>query len=115
MKNFKNLKEKAAEKVKLNKLRIQGFFVALLSFMTTYSTYAYADINGESIKSNLITIIHYTISFVIVPFLLTKDPAKTSVAGILVVLIVGGFVIIMIAQPDLMKSFGNFVKTILGL
>ncbi|MBI6112048.1 TcpD, partial [Clostridium perfringens] len=31
------------------------------------------------------------------------------------VLIVGGFVIIMIAQPDLMKSFGNFVKTILGL
>ncbi|MGU9451737.1 conjugal transfer membrane protein TcpD, partial [Clostridium perfringens] len=54
MKNFKNLKEKAAEKVKLNKLRIQGFFVALLSFMTTYSTYAYADINGESIKSNLI-------------------------------------------------------------
>ncbi|HAT4274373.1 TPA: TcpD, partial [Clostridium perfringens] len=31
MKNFKNLKEKVAEKVKLNKLRIQGFFVALLS------------------------------------------------------------------------------------
>ncbi|HHD2786182.1 TPA: TcpD, partial [Clostridium perfringens] len=28
MKNFKNLKEKAAEKVKLHKLRIQGFFVA---------------------------------------------------------------------------------------
>ena len=91
MKNFKNLKEKVAEKVKLNKLRIQGFFVALLSFMTTYSTYAYADINGESIKSNLINNILLPISFV------------------------GGFVIIMIAQPDLMKSFGNFVKTILGL
>ena len=29
MKNFKNLKEKVAEKVKLNKLRIQGFFVFL--------------------------------------------------------------------------------------
>ncbi|PWX54167.1 conjugal transfer membrane protein TcpD, partial [Clostridium perfringens] len=81
MKNFKNLKEKAAEKVKLNKLRIQGFFVALLSFMTTYSTYAYADINGESIKSNLINNILLPISFVVVGFLLIKELAKKSVAG----------------------------------
>ncbi|MBO3333123.1 TcpD, partial [Clostridium perfringens] len=73
MKNFKNLKEKVAEKVKLHKLRIQGFFVALLSFMTTYSTYAYADINGESIKSNLINNILLPISFVVVGFLLIKE------------------------------------------
>lgn len=115
MKNFKILKEKAEEKVKLNKLRIQGFFVALLSFMTTYSTYAYAEINGESIKTNLISNILLPISFVVVGFILIKELAKKSVAGILVVLIVGGFVIITIAQPDLIKSFGNFVKTILGL
>ncbi|MCH1964553.1 hypothetical protein MCG45_17140 [Clostridium perfringens] len=58
--------------------------------MTTYSTYAYADINGESIKSNLINNILLPISFVVVGFLLIKELAKKSVAGILVVLIVGG-------------------------
>ncbi len=30
MKNFKNLKEKVAEKVKLNKLRIQVFFCSII-------------------------------------------------------------------------------------
>ncbi|EDT25759.1 TPA: conjugal transfer membrane protein TcpD [Clostridium perfringens] len=115
MKNFKNLKEKAAEKVKLHKLRIQGFFVALIAFMTTYNTYAYASIDGGNIKNNVINNILLPISFVVVGFLLIKELVKKSIAGIVVVLIVGGFVIIMIAQPDLMKSFGNFVKTILGL
>ena len=110
MKNFKNLKEKAAEKV-----RIQGFFVALIAFMTTYNTYAYASIDGGNIKNNVINNILLPISFVVVGFLLIKELVKKSIAGIVVVLIVGGFVIIMIAQPDLMKSFGNFVKTILGL
>lgn len=114
MKNFKNLKEKVAEKVKLNKLRIQGFFVALLSFMTTYSTYAYADINGESIKSNLINNILLPISFVVVGFLLIKELVKKSIAGIVVVLIVGGLVIVVIAQPDLIKIFGEWVRTIGG-
>ena len=115
MKNFKNLKEKAAEKVKLHKLRIQEFFVALIAFMTTYNTYAYASIDGGNIKNNVINNILLPISFVVVGFLLIKELVKKSIAGIVVVLIVGGFVIIMIAQPDLMKSFGNFVKTILGL
>ncbi len=44
--------------------------------MTTYSTYAYADINGESIKSNLINNILLPISFVVVGFLLIKELAK---------------------------------------
>lgn len=43
--------------------------------MTTYSTYAYADINGESIKSNLINNILLPISFVVVGFLI-KELAK---------------------------------------
>ncbi|WP_416188315.1 conjugal transfer membrane protein TcpD [Clostridium perfringens] len=114
MKNFKNLKEKLAEKVKLHKLRIQGFFVALLSFMTTYNTYAYASIDGGNIKNNVINNILLPISFVVVGFLLIKELVKKSIAGIVVVLIVGGLVIVVIAQPDLIKIFGEWVRTIFG-
>ncbi|AMN30612.1 conjugal transfer membrane protein TcpD (plasmid) [Clostridium perfringens] len=115
MKNFKNLKEKAAERIKLHKFRIQGFFVALLAFMTTYNTYAYASIDGGAIKTNVINNILLPISFVVVGFLLIKELVKKSVAGIAVVLIVGGLVIVIIAKPELMKSFGDFVQSILGL
>lgn len=111
MKYFNTLKEK----VKLHKLQIQGFFVALLAFMTTYNTYAYASIDGGNIKTNVINNILLPISFVVVGYLLIKELVKKSIAGIVVVLIVGGLVIVIIAQPDLIKSFGNFVKTILGL
>lgn len=111
MKYFNALKEK----VKLHKLQIQGFFVALLAFMTTYNTYAYASIDGGNIKTNVINNILLPISFVVVGYLLIKELVKKSIAGIVVVLIVGGLVIVIIAQPDLIKSFGNFVKTILGL
>ncbi|WP_416188248.1 conjugal transfer membrane protein TcpD [Clostridium perfringens] len=114
MKNFKNLKEKVAEKVKLHKLRIQGFFIALFSFMTMYSTYAYASIDGSAIKTNVINNILLPISFIVVGFLLIKELVKKSIAGIVVVLIVGGLVIVVIAQPDLIKIFGEWVRTIGG-
>ncbi|EHK2357526.1 TcpD [Clostridium perfringens] len=114
MKNFKNLKEKVADKFKLHRLRIQGVFVALVAFMTTYNTYVYASIDGGTIKTNVINNILLPISFVVVGFLLIKELAKKSVAGILVVLIVGGLVIVVIAQPDLIKIFGEWVRTIGG-
>ena len=82
--------------------------------MTTYNTYAYASIDGGNIKNNVINNILLPISFVVVGFLLIKELVKKSIAGIVVVLVVGGLVIVVIAQPDIIKIFGEWVRTILG-
>lgn len=111
---MKRLKENIVNKVVQYKARLEVFFVTLLAMFGT-STYAYADISGEAIKNNVIN--NYLVPFciVIICFLLLKEVLKKNVAGIVIWLTVGGFVLLIVSSPDLIKIFGNAIKMILGI
>lgn len=114
MKRLKDLKENIVNKAVQYKARLEVFFVTLLALFGT-STYAYADISGEAIKNNVIN--NYLVPFcvVIICFLLIKEVLKKNVAGIVIWLTVGGFVLLIVSSPDLIKIFGNAIRTIFGI
>lgn len=114
MKKLKYVKENIVNKAVQYKARLEVFIVTLLALFGT-STYAYADISGESIKNNVIN--NYLVPFcvVIICFLLIKEVLKKNVAGIVIWLTVGGFVLLIVSSPDLIKIFGNAIKTIFGI
>lgn len=111
---MKRLKENIVNKAVQYKARLEVFFVTLLALFGT-STYAYADISGESIKNNVIN--NYLVPFcvVIICFLLIKEVLKKNVAGVVIWLTVGGFVLLIVSTPDTIKTFGNAIKMILGI
>lgn len=111
---MKRLKENIVNKAVQYKARLEVFFVTLLALFGT-STYAYADISGEAIKNNVIN--NYLVPFcvVIICFLLIKEVLKKNVAGIVIWLTVGGFVLLIVSSPDIIKIFGNAIKTIFGI
>lgn len=114
MKRLKDVKENIVNKAVQYKARLEVFFVTLLALFGT-STYAYADISGEAIKNNVIN--NYLVPFcvVIICFLLIKEVIKKNVAGIVIWLTVGGFVLLIVSSPDTIKIFGNAIKTIFGI
>ncbi len=114
MKRLKDVKENIVNKAVQYKARLEVFFVTLLALFGT-STYAYADISGEAIKNNVIN--NYLVPFcvVIICFLLIKEVLKKNVAGIVIWLAVGGFVLLIVSSPDLIKIFGNAIRTIFGI
>lgn len=111
---MKRLKENIVNKAVQYKARLEVFFVTLLALLGT-STYAYANINGEEMKNNIIN--GYLVPFcvVVICFLLIKEVVKKNVAGIVIWLTVGGFVLLIVSSPDLIKIFGNAIKKILGI
>lgn len=106
MKRLKDVKENIVNKAVQYKARLEVFFVTLLALFGT-STYAYADISGESIKNNVIN--NYLVPFcvVIICFLLIKEVLKKNVAGIVIQLTVGRFVLLIVSSPNIIKSFEN--------
>ena len=65
------------------------------------STYAYANISRENMKNNIIN--GYLVPFcvVIICFLLLKEVLKKNVAGVVIWLTVGGFVLLVVSNPIL--------------
>ncbi|XZM35115.1 conjugal transfer membrane protein TcpD (plasmid) [Clostridium perfringens] len=114
MKRLKDVKENIVNKAVQYKARLEVFFVTLLALFGT-STHAYANMDGENIKNNIIN--GYLVPFcvVIICFLLIKEVIKKNVAGIVIWLTVGGFVLLIVSSPDTIKIFGNAIKMILGI
>ncbi|MDU7067192.1 MAG: conjugal transfer membrane protein TcpD [Clostridium perfringens] len=114
MKRLKDVKENIVNKAVQYKARLEVFLLTLLALFGT-STYAYADISGEAIKNNVIN--NYLVPFcvIIICFLLIKEVVKKNVAGIVIWLTVGGFVLLIVSSPDIIKIFGNAIKTIFGI
>lgn len=114
MKRLKDVKENIVNKAVQYKARLEVFFVTLLALFGT-STYAYANMDGENIKNNIIN--GYLVPFcvVIICFLLIKEVLKKNVAGIVIWLTVGGFVLLVVSNPDIIKIFGNLIKKLLGI
>lgn len=114
MKRLKDVKENIVNKAVQYKARLEVFFVTLLALFGT-STYAYANISGENMKNNIIN--GYLVPFcvVIICFLLLKEVLKKNVAGVVIWLTVGGFVLLVVSNPDIIKIFGNLIKGILGI
>ncbi len=114
MKRLKDVKENIVNKAVQYNARLEVFLVTLLALFGT-STYAYADISGEAIKNNVIN--NYLVPFcvIIICFLLIKEVLKKNVAGIVIWLTVGGFVLLIVSSPDMIEIFGNAIKTIFGI
>lgn len=114
MKKLKDVKENIVNKAVQYKAKLEVFFVTLLALFGT-STYAYADISGETMKNNVIN--NYLVPFcvVVICFLLIKEVIKKNVAGIVIWLTVGGFVLLVVSSPDIIKIFGNAIKAIFGI
>ncbi|MBO3304674.1 TcpD [Clostridium perfringens] len=114
MKRLKNLKENIVNKAVQYKMRLEVFFITLLALFGT-STYAYADISGETMKNNVIN--NYLVPFcvVVICFILLKEVLKKNVAGIVIWLTVGGFVLLVVSTPDIIKTFGEAIKKLFGI
>ncbi|HAT4340685.1 conjugal transfer membrane protein TcpD [Clostridium perfringens] len=114
MKRLKDVKENIVNKAVQYKTRLEVFFVTLLALFGT-STYAYADISGETMKNNVIN--NYLVPFcvVVICFILLKEVLKKNVAGIVIWLTVGGFVLLVVSSPDIIKIFGEAIKKLFGI
>lgn len=114
MERLRNVKENIANKLVKYKAKLEIFLVTLLALFST-STYAYADINGETMKNNVINNFLIPICVVVICIWLIKELIKKSMAGVAVVLLIGGFILVILYSPDLIKVFGDTIKSIFGL
>ncbi|WP_283705051.1 conjugal transfer membrane protein TcpD [Clostridium perfringens] len=114
MKRLKDVKENIVNKAVQYKTRLEVFLVTLLALCGT-STYAYADISGETMKNNVIN--NYLVPFciVVICVILLKEVLKKNVAGIVIWLTVGGFVLLVVSSPDIIKIFGEAIKNLFGI
>lgn len=114
MKNLKNLKEKVSNFIRENKKKLEIVALAIsMTFATTIP--AAADINGNTIKNNLLTNFLGPIFIVILVFILIKEFMARNTAKIVITVLIGGFIAIFIYFPDGIKIFMNTIKSILGI
>lgn len=114
MNQFKNIKEKVVNNVVKHKNRLEVFIITLLGLFST-SVYAYANISGENIKNNVLDNFVIPFTIIAVGILLLKEFIKKSVAGIVTVLVIGGLVLVVLSNPNIVTTIGNTIKAILGL
>lgn len=114
MTKFKELKEKLKNKIMVNKKKVEAFALTFL-LVSAPTISAHADINGNTIKNNMLNNFIGPILFVLVGIALLKEITKKNTAGIIMSIIVGGLVWIFIYQPNALTVVGNTIKGILGL
>lgn len=111
---FKELKEKLKNNIMVNKKKVEAFVLTFL-LVSAPTISAYADINGNTIKNNMLNNFIGPILFVLVGIALLKEITKKNIAGIIVSILVGGLVWIFVYQPNALTVVGNTIRGILGL
>lgn len=114
MENLKNVKEKVVNKVIQYKARFEVFLITLLALFGT-STCAYASINGENIKNNVINNFLIPFCLIIICALFIKELMKKNIAGLVILGLIGGAVLVILYKPDIIKLLGDTVMSILGI
>lgn len=111
---MKILKEKFINFIRKNKMKVEVIFLALaMTFATAIP--AAADINGNTIKNNLLTNFLGPIFIVILVFILIKEFLARNTAKIVITVLIAAFIAIFIYFPDGIKIFMNTIKSILGI
>lgn len=111
---MEKLKEKVSKFIGENKKKLE---IAALTVSMTFATTipAAADINGNTIKNNLLTNFLGPIFIVVLVFLLIKEFIAKNTAKIVITVLIGGFIAIFIYYPDGIKIFMNTIRSILGI
>ena len=114
MEKLKKLKEKVSKFIGENKKKLE---IAALTVSMTFATKipAAADINGNTIKNNLLNNFIGPIFIVVLAFLLIKEFMSKNTAKLIITVIVGGFIAIFIYFPDAIRAVMNTMRSILGI
>lgn len=105
-------KIKAFIKDKQKKVEVAILTISLLLCQTTL---AFAAIDGNSIKNNLIDNIIFPIYIVIFLVILIKDFLKKNIASAAITLVIGGLIGIFVYSPDTLKAVIDFIRGLVGL
>lgn len=111
---MEKLKEKVSKFIGENKKKLE---IAALTVSMTFATTmpAVADINGNTIKNNLLTNFLGPIFIVVLVFLLIKEFIAKNTAKIVITVLIGGFIAIFIYFPDAIRAVMNTMRAILGI
>ena len=114
MKKLQSIKEKIVNYTIKYKNRLEVFIITLLGLFST-SISAYANINVDSIKTNVLDNFVIPFTLIAIGILLLKEFIRKSVAGIVTVLVIGGLVLVVLNNPNIVTTIGNTIASILGL
>lgn len=114
MEKLKKLKEKVSKFIVENKKKLE---IAALTVSMTFATTipAVADINGNTIKNNILNNFIGPIFIVLLAFLLIREFMSRNTAKLVITVIIGGFIAIFIYFPDAIRAVMNTMRAILGI
>ena len=108
------LKKRAKKFIKEKKVLVESCLLAL-GLLIAQATPVLADINGETIKNNLVNNFFQPIYIVIMGFLLLKEFAKKSLGAIIITILIGGIIGIFIFAPEAINTIINTLKGLVGM
>ena len=114
MNKVENLKERAKKFIKEKKVLVESCLIAL-GLLIAQATPVLADINGETIKNNLMNNFFQPIYIVIMGYLLLKEFAKKSLGAIIITILIGGIIGIFIFAPEAINMIISTLKGIVGM
>lgn len=114
MKKVENLKGRAKKFIKEKKGLVESCLLAL-GLWIAQATPVLADINGETIKNNLVTNFFQPIYIVIMGYLLLKEFARKSLGAIIITILIGGTIGIFIFAPEAINTIINTLKGVVGM
>lgn len=114
MRNLRKIKERTIKVIERNKKKVEVFILTILMTFVTVIPAA-ADINGNTIKNNILNNFIGPIFVVILAFLLIREFTARNIAKLIITIIVGGFIAIFIYFPDGIKPVMSTIRSILGI
>lgn len=98
-----------------NKIKKIEVMLLTMALCLAQVTPAFAEINGNTIKNNLINNYILPIYLVVFVFILLKEFIKKNIASAVITLIIGGLIGIFMYNPDAIKTIIDTVSNVLGM